>query len=71
MVLQNETSQEMAKEVSWKYHQFLEMNHKILIRSRKMLLTSGNKLQKHIKKPRFQAINTLFSRYDRNVSLKA
>lgn len=70
MVLQNETSQEMAKEVSWKYHQFLEMNHKILIRSRKMLLTSGNKLQKHIKKCCFQAINTLFSRYDKNVSLK-
>lgn len=35
MVLQNETSLKMAKKVSWKYHQFLEMNHKILIRSRK------------------------------------
>lgn len=34
-LLSNETSQKMAKEVSWKYHQFLEMNHKILIRSRK------------------------------------
>ena len=39
---------------------------KILIRSRKMLLISGNKLQKHIKKCCFQAINTLFSRYNRN-----
>ena len=27
-VLQNETSRKMAKEVSWKYHQFLEMHHK-------------------------------------------
>ena len=35
MVLQNETSLKMAKEVSWKYHQFLEMHHKTLIRSRK------------------------------------
>ena len=43
---------------------------KILIRSRKMLLISGNKLQKHIKKCCFQAINTLFSRYNRNFSLK-
>ena len=31
-----------------------------------MLLISGNKLQKHIKKCCFQAINTLFSRYNRN-----
>ena len=29
-----------------------------------------NKLLKQIKNPCFQAINTLFSRYDRNVSLK-
>ena len=28
MVLQNETSRKMTKEVSWKYHQFLEMHHK-------------------------------------------
>ena len=28
MVLQNETSLKMAKEVSWKYHNFLEMHHK-------------------------------------------
>ena len=28
MVLQNETSQKIAKKVSWKYHQFLEMHHK-------------------------------------------
>ena len=35
-----------------------------------MLLIGGNKLQKHIKKCCSQAINTLFSRYDRNVSLK-
>ena len=35
-----------------------------------MLLIGGNKLQKHIKKCYSQAINTLFSRYDRNVSLK-
>ena len=34
-LLSNETSRKMAKKVSWKYHQFLEMNHKILIRSRK------------------------------------
>lgn len=27
-LLSNETSQKMAKEVSWKYHQFLEMHHK-------------------------------------------
>ena len=27
-VVQNETSQKMAKEVSWKYHQFLEIHHK-------------------------------------------
>ena len=27
-VLSNETSRKMAKEVSWKYHQFLEMHHK-------------------------------------------
>ena len=26
--LQNETSRKMQKEVSWKYHQFLEMHHK-------------------------------------------
>ena len=26
--LSNETSRKMAKEVSWKYHQFLEMHHK-------------------------------------------
>ena len=39
---------------------------KILIRSRKMLLISGNKLQKHIKNPCFQAINIHFSRYNRN-----
>ena len=70
MVLQNETSQKMAKEVSWKYHQFLEMHHKNTNKKQKMLLISGNKLQKHIKKCCFQAINTLFSRYNRNVSLK-
>ena len=34
-LLSNETSQKIAKEVSWKYHQFLEMHHKTLIRSRK------------------------------------
>ena len=34
-LLSNETSRKMAKKVSWKYHQFLEINHKILIRSRK------------------------------------
>ena len=28
MVLQNETSIKIAKEVSWKYHNFLEMHHK-------------------------------------------
>ena len=28
MVLQNETSRKKAKEVSWKYHNFLEMHHK-------------------------------------------
>lgn len=28
MVLQNETSLKIAKEVSWKYHNFLEMHHK-------------------------------------------
>ena len=27
-VLSNETSRKIAKEVSWKYHQFLEMHHK-------------------------------------------
>ena len=26
--LSNETSRKIAKEVSWKYHQFLEMHHK-------------------------------------------
>ena len=35
-----------------------------------MLLIGGNKLLKQIKNPCFQTINTLFSRYDRNVSLK-
>ena len=43
---------------------------KILIRSRKMLLIGGNKLLKQIKNSCFQTINTLFSRYNRNVSLK-
>ena len=66
MVLQNETSQKMAKEVSWKYHKIMEMHHKTLIRSRKMLLIGGNKLLKQIKNPCFQAINTHFSRYNRN-----
>ena len=28
MVLQNETSQKMAKEVSWKYHKLVDMHHK-------------------------------------------
>ena len=28
MVLQNETSRKMAKEVSWKYHKITEMHHK-------------------------------------------
>ena len=28
IILSNETSQKMKKEVSWKYHQFLEMHHK-------------------------------------------
>ena len=28
MVLQNETSRKIAKEVSWKYHNFQEMHHK-------------------------------------------
>ena len=28
MVLQNETSRKMAKEVSGKYHNFMEMHHK-------------------------------------------
>ena len=61
-LLSNETSLKMRK----KYHQFLEMNHKILIKSRKMLLIGGNKLLKQIKNPCFQTINTLFSRYNRN-----
>ena len=69
-LLSNETSRKMAKEVSWKYHQFLEMHHKNTNKKQKMLLIGGNKLQKHIKKCCFQTINTLFSRYDRNVSLK-
>ena len=28
MVLQNETSRKIAKEVSWKYHKIMEMHHK-------------------------------------------
>ena len=28
MVVQNETSQKMAKEVSWKYHKLVDMHHK-------------------------------------------
>lgn len=63
MVLQNETSLKIAKKVSWKYHNFMEMHHK-----------NANKKQKKIleaeKIHRFQAINTLFSRYNRNFSLK-
>ena len=27
-LLSNETSQKMAKEVSWKYHKIMEMHHK-------------------------------------------
>ena len=65
-LLSNETSRKMAKEVSWKYHKIMEMHHKTLIRSRKMLLIGGNKLLKQIKNPCFQAINTHFSRYNRN-----
>ena len=69
-LLSNETSRKWRKKYhgsiinSWKYI------IKTLIRSRKMLLIGGNKLQKHIKNPCFQTINTLFSRYNRNVSLK-
>ena len=62
-LLSNETSRKMAKEVSWKYHQFLEMHHKMLTRSRK-------KQQKHIKKSLFSDNKYPFSRYNRNVSLK-
>ena len=55
MVLQNETSLKIAKKVSWKYHNFMEMHHK-----------NANKKQKKIleaeKIHRFQAINTHFSR---------
>ena len=28
IILSNETSLKIAKEVSWKYHNFLEMHHK-------------------------------------------
>lgn len=49
-LLSNETSQKMAKEVSWKYHKIMEMHHKNAINKRKYatktykkVLFSGNK----------------------------
>ena len=40
IVLPNETSLKMAKKVSWKYHNFMEMHHKNAIRKLKKLLRS-------------------------------
>ena len=72
-LLSNETSQKMAKEVSQKYHQFLEMYHKNAnkkqkntVKKQNVLLKYRKKLQKHIKNPCFQAINIHFSRYNKN-----
>ena len=36
-LLSNETSQKMAKEVSWKYHKIMEMHHKNTNKKRKRL----------------------------------
>ena len=35
LILSNETSLKIAKEVSWKYHKFMEMHHKNTIKKRK------------------------------------
>ena len=35
IVLSNETSRKIAKEVSWKYHKIMEMHHKNAIKKRK------------------------------------
>ena len=44
MVLQNETSLKMTKEVSWKYHQFLEMHHKNTNKKQKKMLLRNRKM---------------------------
>ncbi|MEE0147374.1 MAG: hypothetical protein UEL26_03800 [Segatella copri] len=40
----------MAKEVSWKYHQFLEMHHKNAIKKQKRSFLNAEKANKKQKK---------------------
>lgn len=49
-LLSNETSRKMAKEVSWKYHQFLEMHHKNAIKKQKRSFLNAEKANKKQKK---------------------
>ena len=49
-VLSNETSRKMAKEVSWKYHQFLEMYHKNTNKKQKRSFLNAEKANKKQKK---------------------
>ena len=65
-LLSNETSRKMAKEVSWKYHKFASMYHKITSIHRKNTSINRKNTEKQQKIHRFRAINTLFSRYNRN-----
>ena len=49
-LLSNETSRKMAKEVSWKYHKFLEMHHKNAIKKQKRSFLNAEKANKKQKK---------------------
>ena len=55
MILSNETSLKITKEVSWKYHKFMEMHHKNTNKKQKYAINKRKYATKTYKKVLFSS----------------